>query len=232
MHRPRLPVARLAAPFLLLSGVAGAAHAESDVNISGSIGAATDYVFRGVSQTNEDPFVFGTLDVTAGDFYGGIGAENVDFGNDIDLEYDAWVGWKPKAGDFTFDLGVVRYGYRNQPTGVDIDTVEYKVAVSHPVGKGGLGAAVLHTPDYFGSDGSGTYYEVNGSVPLNDQWSISGAVGRQDTSKTIDYSTWNVGVGYAPFKHVSFDVRYHDTDQHDLGDLFDSRLVGTVKVMF
>ena len=77
---------RGAAMALALAGSAATAHAGST---SGSVAVTSDYLFRGVSQTNEDPFVFGTLDVTAGDFYGGIGAENVDFGNDIDLEYDA-----------------------------------------------------------------------------------------------------------------------------------------------
>ena len=36
-----------------------------------NVAAASDYVFRGVSQTEEDPAISGGVDVTVGSFYAG-----------------------------------------------------------------------------------------------------------------------------------------------------------------
>lgn len=215
----------------ILSCTAGPALAEAP-QISYALGAASDYVFRGVSQTNEDPFVFGSVNLAAGGFYVGAGAENVDFGNSIDFEYDLWAGWTTKLGALGLDLGLVRYGYHDQPAGVEIDTLEYKLALSHPLGPVNAGAAFFYTSDYFGSDDSGTYAELNASYSVNEQWSVSGAYGKQDVGTGLDYATWNLGLGWAASKLVSADLRYHDTDAHEAGAILDSRVVGTIKLSF
>lgn len=227
MNRKHLiPPALLAA--VLLS--AGAAHAE-EAKVSGTIGVASDYVFRGVSQTDEEPFVFGTVNVTAGAFYAGAGAETVDFGNSIDAEYDLWAGWTPKVGEVQLNLAVVRYGYMNAPTGVDIDTVELKAGGSAPVGGGSVGATIAWTDDFFGSGDSGTYLEVNGSSAPLHGWTIGGALGQQQIAVGGDYSTWNLGASHA-LGPVTIDLRYHDTDAHDRGDIFGARAVATLKAAF
>lgn len=221
----------VAATALLAAGLASPAFAQ-EAKVSATLGVASDYVWRGVSQTDEAPFVFGTVDVTAGDFYAGAGAENVDFGNSIDVEYDLHAGWKPQLGAATLDLGVVRYGYANQPAGVDIATVEGKAGVSLPVGGGSVGGFVAYTSDYFGSGDSGTYVQVNGATAPYSGWTFSGAVGHQEiAAASTGYSTWNLGASH-PLGKAVFDVRYHDTDVHAWGDVFGARLVATLKVTF
>ena len=44
------------------------------------------------------------------------------------------------------------------------------------------------------------------------KWTVSGALGKQWLDVSDDYTTWNVGVGYALTDKVGLDVRYHDTD--------------------
>lgn len=219
-------------PVLLAAALlsAGAAHAE-DAKVSATVGVASDYVFRGVSQTDEGPFVFGTINVTAGAFYAGAGAETVDFGNSIDAEYDFWVGWTPKVGEVQLNLAVVRYGYLNTPAGVDIDTVELKAGASVPVGGGSVGATIAWTDDYFGSADSGTYVELNGSTAPLRGWTLGGALGQQQIAVGGDYSTWNLGASRA-FGPVTLDLRYHDTDAHDRADVFGARAVATLKASF
>lgn len=227
MNRNHLiPPALLAA--VLLS--AGAAHAE-EARLSATLGVASDYVFRGVSQTDEGPYVFGTVNVAAGAFYAGAGAETVDFGNSIDAEYDLWAGWTPKVGEVQLNLGVVRYGYMNTPAGVDIDTVELKAGGNVPVGGGSVGATIAWTDDFFGSGDSGTYVEVNGSSAPLHGWTLGGALGQQQIAVGGDYSTWNFGASHA-LGPVVLDLRYHDTDAHDRGDLFGARAVATLKATF
>lgn len=227
MNRNHLiPPALLAA--ILLS--AGAARAE-EAKLSATVGVASDYIFRGVSQTDEEPFVFGLVKLSAGEFYVAAGAETVDFGNSIDAEYDFYLGWTPKVGDATLDLSVVRFGYLNQPAGVDIDTVELQAGASLPVGGGSVGVLVAWTDDYFGSSDSGTYVALNGAAAPVHGWTIGGAIGQQQIAVGGDYSTWNLGASHA-LGPVTIDLRYHDTDAHDRGDIFGARAVATLKAAF
>jgi uncharacterized protein (TIGR02001 family) len=217
--------------------MSGAAYAQDEtkpVALSFNVGGASDYVFRGISQTNEEGQVFGGADATIlGIGYAGAWVSNVDFGkgNSTDLEFDLYGGVKPKLGPVQLDLGVIYYGYTDQPHGSDEDYVEFKAAGSVPVGPATVGAAVYYSDDFFGGTGRATYYELNGSAPIAKKFTVSGAVGHQEVRGPADYNTWNLGVGYAINDHVGIDVRYHDTDEHSLlGDIGDARGVVGLKV--
>lgn len=62
-----------------LIGLAAPASAQSDIDVAFNAGVVSDYVFRGFSQTAEDPAIQGGVDLTAGSFYAGAWASNVDF---------------------------------------------------------------------------------------------------------------------------------------------------------
>ena len=215
------------------SAVVGTALAEEGgPTVAYNIGANTDYVFRGVSQTNQGPSIFGGADVTMGKGYAGVWLSNVDFGNSTNVEYDIYGGFKPQAGPVALDLGIIYYGYANKPSGPDEAYWEAKVAGSIPAGKATLGAAVYYSPEFFGETGEATYFEVNGAVPVNDKVSFSGALGHQSVVGNLDYNTWNLGVGYAVTSHVGFDLRYTDTSEHSFGKIYDGRVVLGVKATF
>lgn len=209
---------------------AGAASAQSTPEVAWNVGAVSDYVFRGYSQTTEDPAIFGGVDVTVGSFYAGAWASNVDFGDDTDAEVDLYGGYRTEAAGFAIDVGVVGYLYVSQPTGADYDYAEFKAAASRAFGPVTLGAAVYWSPDFFGADEEATYVEANAAFSPADKWTVSGAVGHQALDINADYATWNAGVAYAFSDHVAIDVRYHDTDVD--GPLSDERVVGALKFLF
>ncbi len=220
-----------AAATAAMSGSALAA--DEDIALSFNLGAATDYVFRGVSQTNNEGQIYGGADATLyGIGYAGVWVSNVEFGNGTDLEYDIYGGIKPTIGVVNLDLGVYYYGYTNQPTGSHEDYVEYKAAASTAVGPATVGALVFYSPEFFGKTGKATYYEINGAVPVAEKVSVSGAVGHQEIEGPADYNTWNLGVSYALNDTVGFDLRYHDTDEHGFGDIYESKVVVGVKASF
>ena len=207
--------------------------ADDDIALSFNLGAATDYVFRGVSQTDNEGQIYGGADATLyGIGYAGVWISNVEFGNGTDLEYDIYGGIKPTIGVVNLDLGVYYYGYTNQPTGSHEDYVEYKAAASTAVGPATVGALVFYSPEFFGKTGKATYYEINAAAPVADKVSVSGAIGHQEIEGPADYNTWNLGVGYALNDHVGFDLRYHDTDEHGFGDIYDAKIVVGVKASF
>ena len=206
---------------------AGAASAQDSPEVAWNLGVTSDYVFRGYSQTSEDPAIFGGVDVTAGSFYAGAWASNVDFGDDTDAEVDIYGGYRTEVSGFAVDVGVVGYLYVSQPAGADYDYAEFKAAASRAFGPVTLGAAVYWSPDFFGADEEATYVEANAAFSPAAKWTVSGAVGHQALDVNADYATWNAGVAYAVTDNVAIDVRYHDTDV--TGVLSDDRVVGALK---
>ena len=216
-----------------IAAMSAAPALAQDFDLSFNAGAATDYVWRGVSQTDENPQLSAGVDTSLWSLgYAGAWISNVDFNNGTDAEFDLYAGVKPQVGPVTLDLGAIYYGYINQPSGPDQNFVELKAAGSLPVGPATLGAAVFYSDDFFGETGPATYVELNGSIPVAEKISISGAVGRQNVDYDGDYTTWNLGAGYALNDVVGFDLRYHDTNEHGFGDLYGSRVVLAVKAVF
>ena len=221
----------LAATVGLLS--AGPALAQDDgPSIEFNVGAATDYVFRGVSNTDENPQVFGGADVTSGLFYAGVWATNVDFNDSTDAEIDIYAGFAPTVGAVSLDLGALYYAYVDAPSGADYNYIELQAKGSMPVGPATLGAGVYYVPDGAAHVDHSLYYEVTGAYTVTDKLSFSAALGRQTFDGASDYTTWNVGGGYALTDHVGLDLRYHDTDKHSFGKTYDSRVVLSLEVTF
>jgi uncharacterized protein (TIGR02001 family) len=191
---------------------------------------ASNYIFRGVSQTENGPAMLGSAKVGYDQFYAAVGAENVNFHNSIDGEYDMSAGWTPTLSGFNFDLGAIRYGYVDAPAHVDIDTTEMRGAVSRKFGDVKLGVAVNYAIDYFGTKKDGTYAEANASDVITDQLTASGAVGHQAISVGNDFSMWNLGATYAFTKNIALDLRYLDTDGHRFGALYRSHYVAALKL--
>ena len=224
----RTALACAAAMAVLLT--AGAASAQETPVIGWNLGVTSDYVFRGYTQTTEDAAIFGGVDVTAGSFYAGAWASNVDFGDDTDVEVDLYGGYRTEVSGFAVDVGVVGYLYTSQLAGADYDYAELKAAASRAIGPLTFGAALYWSPDFFGADEEATYVEANAAFSPAAQWTVSGAIGHQSLDVNADYATWNAGVAYAFTDNVVVDLRYHDTDVD--GPLSDYRVVGALKLLF
>lgn len=232
-----LKLAVLAAAGALAMGSAAQAQEEDSgpISLSFNVGAATDYVFRGISQTDENMQVFGGVDATIGSIgYAGVWASNVDFLNGTDAEIDVYGGIKPTLGPLALDIGVIYYGYVDSPDGPEQAYWEGKLAASVPAGPATFGAAVYYSPEFFGETGDATYLEVNGSIPLgSSKFVVSGALGNQWVEVGTDYTTWNVGVGVPITDHVGVDLRYWDTSEADvLGQIAEGRVVLGIKATF
>ena len=224
------PVLACAAAMAVLFAATTSAQAQEGPDVAFNIGVFSDYVFRGYSQTDEDPAIQGGVDATFGSAYAGAWASNVDFGDETDAEVDLYAGVRPEGFGFTFDFAAIAYLYVNAPGGADYDYVELKAAATRAVGPVTLGAGLYYSPDFFGVDDSATYVEANASVTPADKWTLSGAIGYQSLDVNDDYTSWNAGAAYALTDNLVIDVRYHGSDVD--GPLSDDRLVGALKVLF
>ena len=77
---------------------------------------ASDYVFRGITQSNHKPSVAAYFEPRYNinkdnQLYVGIGGASIDFPNRAAGEVDFYGGWRPTVGAFAFDFGVWYYWY-------------------------------------------------------------------------------------------------------------------------
>ena len=100
---------------VLVGGLALPANAEDKkLSLSASAALTTDYVFRGISQTAQNPAVQASLDASYGIFYLGAWGSNLDFGaapfgQDIaNIEIDYYAGITPTWGGVSFDIELPR----------------------------------------------------------------------------------------------------------------------------
>lgn len=178
-------------------------------------------MFRGISQTENEPAIQGSINIGYGIFYAGIWASNVDFGTALDtaeIEVDYYAGIKPTWGPATFDFGVIYYAYPGYSPGFDPELLELKAGVSGEIFKSTTaGAAVYYSPDY--NDVEYWVYEgtLAYTLPTFHMFTptISGVVGHYDFKTAaldvFDYTYWNAGLALAVDK-LTFDFRYWDTD--------------------
>jgi uncharacterized protein (TIGR02001 family) len=224
--------------FSVLAAAATAPAFAQDVTVSGNVALTTDYVFRGVSQSDESPAVQGGFAAALGDtgLYAGAWASNINFGTGgSNLELDLYGGYKFAIGGIAMDVGAIGYFYPGAADDVaELDYVEAYVKPSIALTEQfTLGGGVYWSPEFTGETGDGLYVEVNGAYVVSPELSFSGAVGQQQVDAAgffageDTYMTWNAGGTYSAMG-LGFDLRYVATDVDNVS-IFDDRVVFTVK---
>lgn len=207
--------------------------------LSATLGAVSDYRFRGISQTDEDPALQASLDWAHGSgFYLGAWGSNVDF-FDADVEVDLYGGYTFSHNGYDFDLGGIYYWYPGADDGLDYDFVEAKATVGRDFGFADAKIGVNYSPDYFAGSGDALYTYTNATVPVMDTgFSVLGSAGYQwiDDEAAFgapDYADWSLGVGYQLY---GFDLalKYADTNlgDSDCPDLCDATAIFSVSRTF
>jgi uncharacterized protein (TIGR02001 family) len=199
----------------------------------------SDYVSRGISQTDNGPAAQGSLDLAyAVDErfvpYAAIWASNVEFGTPpgldrasalVDLTAGArgsqplWDGYALSYGA-NFDY----YKYLNASDQLNYDYVEFGATSGIRTPFGSVGVGLQWSPSYFANSGDGYYLNGNVNVPLPIDLpiplslSIIGNYGRLWVQKNNvfglpDYNKWQAGLSATYEPHaLAFTVVYIDTD--------------------
>jgi len=146
---------------VLTSGVALA-------DFTGNAAVASNYVWRGVSQTENQASGQGGLDWgNESGLYAGTWVSNVDFaaaGGQKGYEMDLYVGFAGEAGGLGYDLGVISYQYPMEP---EINFTEVYVSGSMSMVTVGLAYTVdAASANDGGVFDSGDMY-INGSVDFS-----------------------------------------------------------------
>lgn len=176
--------------FATLIGVSAPAFAADPEPFTGNITLASDYKFRGFTQTNYKPALQGGFDYASkSGFYIGNWNSNVEqpLYNGAPLEMDIYGGYKGTMGSVSYDLGAIYYAYPGS-TGPSIDNKEIYVGL----GMGPVTAKLYYSlGDYFSTqalykassgkagaptDGT-TYFDLGVTHDLGSGWGVNAHVG-------------------------------------------------------
>ncbi|MBU3693978.1 MAG: hypothetical protein FGM40_04020 [Rhodocyclaceae bacterium] len=191
-----------------------AAAPASPHTFTANVGVFSQYIFRGISQTNEDPALQGGFDYAhASGVYLGTWASNISWLQDGDYykkggsaEIDFYGGYKNTLGDtgVGYDVGLLYYWYpgNNNPASLaNADTLEAYGALSWKWFTAKYSYSLLDRT--FGTRNSdGTWYvDLGAAVPLGDTGLTAGAHwGRQHYEGSgngiYSYSDWRVSLAY------------------------------------
>jgi uncharacterized protein (TIGR02001 family) len=218
-------------------------NASPPYTITGSATLASDYVFRGFSQTDEEPAIQGSVGLTHQNGLAlSLWGSNVDFndGDEAASEFDATVSYTASVGPVNFTLDGIYYAYPGADDDLDYDYVEGFAGVSRSFENyGDYSLQAFYSPDFFAGSGDAVYTTVSATIPTPvENLKAVGSIGHQwiednDQFGAEDYADWSLGATYG-WDKVTFGVRYFDTDiaDNDCSSLCDSRVVGSIGVNF
>lgn len=196
-----------------------------------NVGVVSDYVFRGISQSQHQPALQAGVDYAhASGLYVGAWGSSIEWTDRQDfqvhkdnrVELDLYGGYKGTVGDFGYDVGAIRYFYPGNfqsGAGVTANTTEVYVGGSwkfvslkynHVVSNcifnwGGTAAGTK-------SEGSG-YTDLTVTYPVNETLNVVAHLGRQNIKNysAASYTDWKLGVT-KDFGFAVVGLAYTDTN--------------------
>lgn len=204
------------------------------ITINGTATLVSDYRFRGISQTDKNLAVQGSLTVShESGLYATIWGSSVDAYVTASLrasqEIDLIVGWKKTFGSTTVDIGALYYVYPKTKLPGDTSSsnfIEPYAAVSGTVGPVTAKASVAYAPkqkalslDQIGPSNDNVYVagDFSAAIP-NTPLGLTAHIGHSfgpswlaTTGRGNEYTDWSLGATLT-YKALTFGLSYVDTD--------------------
>lgn len=197
------------------------------------VGVASQYVGKGLGKSDEKVAPFAKGEVAFGEVYGSLFVSKADSPSQgYDSEIIAMAGWRPRFAGFGFDLGVMNRELPGTRDGVDRNYWEYQADASRKIGPVSTRFRVNYSDDGFAATKEAWWSELQGTVALAARTRASAAYGLRRTDGGADYDAWNVGVKHKLVDALAIDLRWYDTDSHELGKTYDGRFVAAATYSF
>lgn len=204
-----------------------------EYTFTGNFGYFSQYIFRGLTQTNGEPAAQGGFDFAhQSGFYVGTWASNISWLRDFgaytaggSVEIDIYGGYKGTfAGDFGYDAGLLFYWYPGDtvPGGTKADTLEVYGAISWKWLSAKLSYVI--SDEAFGvANADGTYYlDLTANFPIPDtkltvvaHYGIQKFSGNTPAGVSNDsfasYEDYKLGLNYSLPKDYTVGVFYSNT---------------------
>jgi len=187
------------------------ASGQSMATMEANIGVANNYIWRGVTQTQDQASISGGLDYSGeSGFYLGTWTSNVDFGEDATstgYELDFYGGIANEGDGFGYDLGYIYVAY---PSIEDSDFSE--VYLNGTFGGLSLGVAMQVDTDADVTDKDYTYFSAGYDFDINEEWGMGFYGGKYDMKNEGDVTHYGISASKGEF---GFAVDKNDKDDDD-----------------
>ncbi len=189
--------------------------------ITGGLTLASQYRFRGISLSDEQVALQGTLNVNhSSGFYAGIWGSSLDGFGELggsNLELDFYAGWRHQvANGVTVDAGLLYYAYPGS-SGGDFEFFEpyANVSVTHGPATGKVGIAFAPSQDALANN-SNTYVYADLSLAIpHSPVTLTGHLGNSHGNTPLtpsgDYVDWSLGAT-ATWRNLTLGVAWVDTN--------------------
>jgi len=212
---------------LLGVGLIGLAGTTQAAELTANVGVTSNYVFRGITQTDDGPAVQGGVDyIHENGFYAGAWASNVDFPNQGDgFEVDLYAGYNFKLNEnVLFDVGYITYQYTDSALS-DADEIYFGASFKDF-------SVTYYVGDIDGgSNNDYAYIDLKYSMPLPSEFNLHLHYGNMNSdANNSDYEDVAIGVS----KEIGgFDVGLTvTTTDHDNAAVEDDEIFITVSKAF
>ena len=195
--------------------------------LSGNVSIVSDYLFRGLSQTSQDPALQAGVEYGSSDsWYIGAWATNVSWLSDLSsppdasisnsLEIDMYAGWRiPLSETWKLDLGLYSYYYPGDyPYGFTRPyTTEAYVGISWTFITLKYSYAFTNAFGFADSKDS-DYLDLSANWEFSPSWVLNAHVGHQriDNFNAADYTDWKLGITKNFSNGVAIALGYYDTN--------------------
>ena len=213
------------------------------LDVTARIDLFSDYRFRGVSRSDEDPAVQAGLALYHDSgFYAGAratslaGVDRFRLQDQGDAQIDLYAGYGAElGGGFSLDAGVIYYAFAGAPG--PADHVEPYASLSYLIGPLQLTGGAKYAPSQDGTRGEDMLYlygQADVTVPFR-PWSFSAQLGHQDWGAFGSYWNWSLGGRYhvrlEGVPNTEIGLAYVDTDLPS-GSGRDAAVVLSVEIGF
>jgi uncharacterized protein (TIGR02001 family) len=189
-------------------------------NFSANVAYTTNYLFRGISLSNENSAVSGGFDYGYNGFYLGTWASSISPVDGETLEIDLYAGYGGEFKGVSYSLDVIYYGYpgMNETGGTELDYIEFGGSLGYTFGvqfDPTIGVSVLYSDDFFAETDEAVAITTTFGISLPYDISVEGHYGHQALTSAFAGVTGYDYYGVDISKSLSifdFTVGYSDTD--------------------
>lgn len=187
--------------------------------ITGVLATTTDYIPRGITQSDEKPALHGSITYQhqSGLYLNALATTiNYDYDDHAHIEIDVCPGIKKMISTIEFDLSGCEYWYPGSTKSKEFDFFELRFRGTKNFETFSISMVSKYTEDFWYGTGQGLMNQASINVPLEGGFGILGDLARQSIENNEklgipDYNFWSAGIGYNYSKY-SFILKYADTN--------------------
>jgi uncharacterized protein (TIGR02001 family) len=234
----------------LALGTAGVAFAEEEAatspfaaeNFSATLTMTSNYMYRGLSFTNDHPALQGSFDWGYGNVFAGVWASSLQDqdGSGYELETDWYAGYANSIAGIDWFVMPIYYNFtdyeENTNGGAKANVFELWLDASYAINDTfSVHGMYAYSPDFFFESGNAHYVRGDVTANLPQGFSLTAGVGYQDvegdntdylSGRGWDYTHWDISLAKSV---AGFDLSlmYSDTSADKITDSVNAEFMGS-----